>query len=171
MKPTTWAKLDVLARQLFPFVMTAALVLVGTVPLRLPGQQVLAPSLSLISLFYWSLHRPDLMPASAAFLLGLFHDLLSGAPLGTGVAMYLGIHAAVHWQRQFFHGKSFGILWLGFAVVIVAANVLGWLLSSILAGTLVDARGALLQAIATIGFFPMTVWVLWRWHLNVLKQA
>lgn len=171
MKPTSWAKLDILARQLFPFVMTAVLVLIGTIPLRLPGQQVLAPSLSLISLFYWSLHRPDLMPASAAFLLGFFHDILSGAPVGTGVAMYLSVHAAVHWQRQFFHGKSFEILWLGFAVVAVAATLLGWLLSSILAGTLVDARGALLQVMATIGCFPMTVWVLWRWHLNVLRQA
>lgn len=171
MKPTTWAKLDILARQLFPFVMTLGLVFVGTIPLRLPGQQVLAPSLSLIALFYWSLHRPDLMPAVAAFALGFFHDVLSGAPLGTGAAVYLSVHAVVHWQRQFFHGKSFGVLWLGFSVVLSAAILLGWVLTSMLAGTIVDAHAAVLQAMATIGCFPAMVWALWRWHLNVLRES
>jgi rod shape-determining protein MreD len=171
MKPSAWANLDTLARQLFPFVMTLGFVFLGTIPLRVPGQQVLAPSLSLIALFYWTLHRPDLMPAAAAFVLGFFHDVLSGAPLGTGAAVYLAVHAAVSWQRHFFHGKSFGILWLGFSVVVGFAVLLSWVLAALLAGSIVDARAAGLQAMATIGCFPMTVWVLWRWHLNVLRHA
>ena len=171
MKPTTWTRLDLFARQLFPFVMTLALVFVGTIPLHLPGQRVVAPSLSLIALFYWSLHRPDLMPATAAFLLGLFHDILSGAPLGTGASAYLCVHALVHWQRQFFHGKSFGILWLGFTVVATLAALFGWMLTSMLAGTIVDARAAALQTMATIGSFPLVVWVLWRCHLTVLRPS
>ncbi|NJO56700.1 MAG: rod shape-determining protein MreD [Rhodospirillales bacterium] len=148
-----------------------ALLVVGAIPMQLPGLQVVAPSLPLISVFYWSLHRPDLMPAIAAFILGLVHDVLSGAPLGTGAAVYLTVHAVVHWQRQFFHGKSFGVLWLSFSIIVGAAMILGWMLTSILAGTLVDMRAAALQTMATIGCFPLMVWALWRFHLNVLRQA
>ncbi len=171
MKAATWSKLDLFARQLFPFAMTTGLLFIGAIPLHLPGLQVLAPSLSLIALFYWSLHRPDLMPAAAAFILGLFHDMLSGTPIGTGAIVYVSVHGLVHWQRQFFHGKSFGILWLGFSVVTSVAVLVSWISVSVFAGTLVDARAAALQAMATIGCFPMMVLVLWRCHVNVLPQA
>lgn len=80
MKPTAWRRLDLFARELMPFALTLGLILVGAIPFYVPGLQSVAPSLPFIAVFYWTLHRPDLMPAAAAFLIGLFQDVLSGAP-------------------------------------------------------------------------------------------
>ncbi|MFO1154791.1 MAG: rod shape-determining protein MreD [Rhodospirillales bacterium] len=171
MKPTAWRRLDLFARELMPFALTLGLILVGAIPFYVPGLQSVAPSLPFIAVFYWTLHRPDLMPAAAAFLIGLFQDVLSGAPIGTGAAVFVVMHAAVQWQRSFFHGKSFPILWLGFAVATVAAALLTWLIMAAMTLSLVDGRSVLLQALTTIGCFPLVVRVLWYCHLNVLKQA
>jgi rod shape-determining protein MreD len=124
MKPSAWRRLDLLARELTPFALTLGLIIVGAIPFYVPGLQSVAPSLPFIAVFYWTLHRPDLMPPAAAFVIGLFQDILSGGPIGTGAAVFVVLHAAVRSQRTFFHGKSFTILWLGFAVAAVGAALL-----------------------------------------------
>jgi rod shape-determining protein MreD len=171
MKPSAWRQLDLLARELMPFALTLGLIVVGAIPFYVPGLQSVAPSLPFIAVYYWTLHRPDLMPPAAAFTIGLFQDILSGAPVGTGAAVFVILHAAVRSQRTFFHGKSFTILWLGFAVAVVAAALLGWLIMAAMTFALVDGRSLLLQAITTIGCFPLVVRVLWYCHVNVLRQA
>jgi rod shape-determining protein MreD len=171
MKPTVWRLLDGYARDLMPFAATFALVIVGAVPLQVPGLQNVAPWLPMIAVFYWSLNRPDLMPAAAAFLLGLVQDVLSGAPVGTNAAMFVLLHAGVQSQRGFFHNKSFAILWLGFAVATLAAALLAWLLMMALTFSLVDGRAVLLQAITTIGCFPIVFRLLWHCHVEVLRPG
>jgi rod shape-determining protein MreD len=164
-------KLDGLARQIFPFVSTAALLLLSVVPLHVPGLPMLAPSLPLIAFFYWTLQRPDLMPPFAGFALGLLQDVLCGAPIGTGAALYVMLHAAIHSQRVFFHDRSFVILWLGFAVVAMAAALFSWLVNSLIERTPIDASSAALQAVTTVGCFPLLARLLWRCQLSVLRQV
>lgn len=154
-----------------PFALTLGLILVGAIPFYIPGLQSVAPSLPFIAVFYWTLHRPDLMPPSAAFVVGLFQDILSGAPIGTGAAVLVVLHATVHSQRTFFHGKSFAVLWLGFAVAAIAAAALSWLIMSAMSLTLVDGSSVMLQAVTTIGCFPLLVRLLWHCHVTVLRQA
>ena len=77
----------------------------------------MAPALPLIAVFYWTLYRPDLMPPVAAFVIGLLQDILGGLPLGVSACVLVGVHAAVNTQRRFFIGKSFAVVWLGFALV------------------------------------------------------
>lgn len=171
MKPSAWRRLDLLARELMPIALTFALILVGAIPFYIPGLQSVAPSLPFIAVFYWSLHRPDLMPPAAAFFIGLFQDILSGAPVGTGAAVFVVLHAAVQSQRTFFHGKPFSVLWLGFAVAAVAAAALGWVIMSAMTLALVDGRSVMLQAVTTIGCFPLVVRALWFCHVTVLRPS
>ncbi len=171
MKSSAWRRLDLLARELMPFALTLGLIIIGAVPFYVPGLQSVAPSLPFIAVFYWALHRPDLMPPAAAFLIGLFQDILAGAPIGTGAAVFVVLHAAVSSQRTFFHGKSFTILWLGFAAAAITAAALTWLIISALTLTLVDGRSVLLQALTTVGCFPLLVRVLRYSQLTVLRQA
>ena len=54
------------------------------------------------SLFFWSLYRPDLFGAGAAFAIGLAHDALAGLPLGlTSLVLLLVRHLVVVQQRFF----------------------------------------------------------------------
>lgn len=171
MKPVAWRKLDVFARRLFPGASAFLLLLVGIVPLHLPSFPQVAPALPLIAVFYWTLYRPDLMPPWAVFLLGLVQDVLFATPIGVGACVFVLVHAAVSAQRRFFIGKSFGILWLGFALVVAVALPLSWLLNCIYYGRLVLPDALAFQALTTIGVFPAMCWLLLRCQLSLLRQA
>lgn len=171
MKPGLWRRLDALSRDLTPVALTLVLLLISALPLGAPVINLLMPSLPLIAVFYWVLYRPDLMPAGAAFGIGLLDDGLGGTPIGVGALVLTLVHAAVTAQRRFFAGKSFGIVWLGFAVVAALAFFLSWLLVCAYHGTRVNGTGAVLQAVVTIGCLPLVWRLLVRCHLAVLRPA
>jgi rod shape-determining protein MreD len=148
-------RLDLLGSRLTPFAITVLLILIGAVPLPVPAWHLLAPSLPLIAVFFWTLHRPEDLPPTAAFLLGLGQDIISVEPLGLNGLTFLVICAGVDAQRRFFHGRSFGIVWLGFAVAAVTAALAAWLISCVYFGQLIPGGPALLQALSTIGWFPV----------------
>ncbi|MFO1120471.1 MAG: rod shape-determining protein MreD [Rhodospirillales bacterium] len=127
MKRASWSWLDIAARSLVPCALTVGLVLAAALPVHSAATRAVAPSLPLIAVF-WTLSRPELMPAAAVFAIGLLGDVLSGQPIGLGAGVLVGVHAVVTTQRAFFTGKSFGILWLGFAWSPPRLP-LGWLLT------------------------------------------
>lgn len=171
MKRPFWHRLDLLARHVVPVSLAFVLVLLSIVPLRVPLLNLVFPALALVSIYYWTLYRPDLMPPAAAFAIGLADDVLSGAPLGVNALVFVLVHAAVNTQRGFFLGKSFAIVWLGFALLAGAAFTIAWLVVSAFYGLLVNGTGALLQAGATIGCLPLIWRLLVQCHLRVVGQA
>ncbi len=102
---------------------TVALMLVGMAPLHLPNYASVAPALPLMALYYWVIHRPDLLRPSLAFGLGLLQDLLSGTPLGMTPMIYVLVYWGVLTQRRFFLGTSFAMLWFGFALIAFGAGL------------------------------------------------
>ena len=158
MRSGLWLRLDHVARSLWPFALTVALVILSQVPLRITLLSPVLPSLALIAVYYWSIHRPDLMPIWAVFLIGLFQDLLGGGPAGVGILTLLAVHAVVTAQRRFFASASFVVIWLVFALVALAAQALAWLLVSALAGAVVEPRPATFQILLTIAVYPCLAW-------------
>ncbi|MBV5335548.1 rod shape-determining protein MreD, partial [bacterium] len=78
MSLSPWQRVDRFGRNLAPGALTVALLLVSAAPVQLHGVTPLAPILVLAAVFYWTIHRPDLLRPSALFLIGLLQDLLSG---------------------------------------------------------------------------------------------
>jgi rod shape-determining protein MreD len=171
MRVTLLHRMDTLARQLAPAALTVGFVFCTAVPLRVPGLDVVAPALPLISVFYWSLYRPDLMPPLAAFAVGLFEDILSGTTIGVSAATFVLVHAAVHAQRRFFLGKTFLIVWLGFALIAVSAFALQWLVTSLVYGMLIESAALLTRVLITIGCYPAVAWLLLKCHVSLLRTA
>lgn len=169
MRPTFWSKLDSWARQLTPFGLTVLLLLVGVVPLHVPGFGAVAPVLPLIAVFYWALYRPQLMPAAAVFVIGFLQDALTGTPIGVSAGVFVIVHGIVNTQRRFFFGKSFAIVWLGFALVSTGAFVATWVLVSAFYGVLIQPQALFFQALLTLGCFPLLSWALLRWQLAFLR--
>ena len=79
----------------------------------------------LMAVYHWAIFRPRLLPAYAVFLAGLLQDILSGAPLGVNALVFLVAYGVVLSQKKFFTGKSFLILWLGFALVAETSQYAG----------------------------------------------
>jgi rod shape-determining protein MreD len=166
-----WGKVDAIARRLTPFGLTVILVLIGAVPLHVPGFASVTPLLPMIGIYYWAIYRPDLMPVAAVFFIGLLFDALSGAPMGVNAAIFVIVHGIIDSQRRFFAGKSFMIVWLGFFLVSAGALLATWLLVSAFHGTLVKSDALMVQYVITLGCFPLLSWALLRWQRAFLRQA
>src|SRR5260221_7946824 len=131
---TLLQRLDLTLRCMTPFVITLLLALVPVLPLHLPHDTDLVPAFTLMSVFYWTVYRPDLMPASAVVAIGIIQDFAAGAPLGITSVILLGTYGVVLGQRRLFVGKPFAMAWSGFVLTAAAATAVSWALASLVAG-------------------------------------
>jgi rod shape-determining protein MreD len=171
MKPTIWQRLDAVARHLAPFALAFLLVLFGAVPIRLPYMAEIGPNFALLAVYYWAVHRPTVLPAFAVFVLGLMSDLLGAAPLGVGTAVLLGVYAITGTQRRFILGQSFLGVWTVFMIICAGAFTVTWALSSLLAGTMIDARPAVFAAVLNVAIYPAMGFVFAHAQRSLLPQG
>ena len=164
MKVTVWQRLDFLARNLTPLLITLVFVIVSVMPTRLPGASYIVPAFVLMSVYYWSLHRADLLPAIAVFAIGLLQDILSGTPLGLNAVVLIGVYGVGITQRRFFYGKSFLVVWWGFMSIAAVAMALSWLLMAVFSEGLLSPRPALFEYLMTVTFYPPVAWLFGQIH-------
>jgi rod shape-determining protein MreD len=158
MKGTVWQRLDFVARNLTPLLVSLCLVMVSVLPLRLPEVSHIVPALALMAVYYWGLHRADLLPALAIFVIGILQDILSGGPPGMNAMIFLAVFGVCVSQRRFFYGKSFLVVWWGFMVVAAGALVLEWAISAVFAGSMISPRPAYYKYLMTIAIYPIVAW-------------
>jgi rod shape-determining protein MreD len=168
-KQSAWFRLDNIARNLFPFAFTLILVMIGMVPLQIPDLSPIIPSLALIAVYYWLVHRPDLMPVWAVFLIGVVQDLLSGRPLGVAAFVLLVVYAVIASQRQFFTNAPFILVWLVFLLIAFGAHGLTWIFTTLILDAYMDPGPAVFQYLTTIAVYPCLSWVFVQAQRAVLK--
>lgn len=161
-------KLDRIARNIVPGLLTLILVMMSAVPFYIPGYAPVAANWALMAVFYWAVYRPELMPNTVVFALGLFLDILVGTPPGMNALVLVLVRASVVTQARMFRGTSFVVLWWGFGVVAICAALVIWLLSAGLSMTMLSLQPVLFQAALTTALFPFLVWVQARIHNAVL---
>lgn len=157
--PTVLHRLDQNARRLLPTVISLILALAVVLPVGLPQWGVLAPPLLLIAVFYWSIVRPDLMPPTAAFVLGLFQDLLTHAPLGSGALVMVLTQWTMRGQRRYLANRPFFLMWAAFAPVVAIAGALDWMIYALLNFHLISILGALARMVLGFVLFPVVAWL------------
>lgn len=157
-----WHRLDIVARSISPFFVTLLLILMALVPLHISDLSAIVPALALIGVFFWSVHRPDLMPIWSVFLLGLVQDVLSGGVIGPGIVGLLVAHALVVWQHRFFLAASFAVIWSAFLLVAAAALTVTWLLTCIAMTKFLDPGPVFFQYLVTLAFYPCLAWAFLR---------
>ena len=156
---TAWRRLDQTVRRLLPALSALLLGVVSVLPIGVPQWGALAPPLMLAAIFYWSLTRPDLMPPLAAFALGLFQDVISGGPLGSGALVMVLTQWTMRSQQRFLVKRPFVLLWAAFMPVAAAAAVLEWLAYALLNLHSVPIGGALVRMALGVVLFPVVAWV------------
>ncbi len=163
--------MDSWVRHLLPFCLTLFMLLLTVMPLHVPGLASICPILPLMGVYYWAIYRPDLLPAWAAFVLGLMHDIISGTPLGVNALVLLLAQGVASSQRKFFLGKSFSVTWWAFGLLAAAALGLSWMLVIMLSGRAVDAVPVIFEYILTMGLFPLLTRLLARTQMAFLKDV
>lgn len=155
MKRFPWQGVDTAARTLTPTVLLVVLVLLGQMPFSLSGQVSVTPYFVLMGVFYWGLHRPDLLPAVAVFVVGLIQDALEGEPFGINAFVLIAVYWLVVSQQQHFRERPFLLVWLGFAAAALIADVLRWLLISLMVGGVLAPWAIVLEYVLTVTFYPV----------------
>ncbi len=146
---------DRAVRRSFPMATAVVASLAGLIDVPAAEYSRIAPAFTLIAVYCWSVWRPDLLPLSGVFLIGLFEDLLRGLPLGLTALMLLVAAGFVQNQRAYIFGRSNPFLWLVFGLLIVAWMTVEWLAMSILLGQILDPEAAAFRYAATFGLLPV----------------
>ncbi len=170
MRPLFLQRLDLWARMAIPLLATILAVVFNVVPLRLPDYAPLAPGLVLMAVFYWTVHRPDLMRPWTVFLIGILDDILSGTPLGVNSLVLLFVHWTIVAQHRVFRGKSFVLVWLAFALVALGAKLLLTVVAFAAGYGLLDPTVLLVQYILTLALYPPVAFVM-GWAQRVFLPA
>lgn len=171
MKVSLWQRMDQWLGQVLPAGSTLLLILLNIMPTRLPGFAPVAPLLPLISVYYWAVYRPDLLPAPVAFGLGLFNDIISGTPIGVSSLVYLLLLGMTSSQRRIFSGRSFLVAWWGFMLMGTAGMALQWGLVSMVFGQALEPRSVLFELLMTLSFYPLVSWLFARTQMALMKRA
>ncbi|MGH6954372.1 MAG: rod shape-determining protein MreD [Alphaproteobacteria bacterium] len=166
-----WRRIDRVIRWLAPFATSVLFLVLAAIPLPIPGYQSIAPALALTAVYYWSIFRPDLMPAPAVFVVGILEDAHTGAPLGTNSLVFLVVSASVFRQRRVVLGKPFAVMWWGFGLTAAGAVLASWFIASLLSDRMLPPGPALMHYLMTLAVFPAFAWVLLRMHRAFLTAA
>ena len=154
-KQTPLQKIDAFGRRMIPALFSIFLVLLSVTPLHIPDYATIAPAFLLMTVYYWAIYRPDVMPFLLVFMLGLLQDILSGGPAGMNACIMLIAFGLVVSQRRFFIGKSFPVIWWGFMLLAAGAGSLTWVLTAILTDTVVAPLPGIFAFLMSIAVYPL----------------
>lgn len=169
MKLSFWQRADHWARSVAPFGLCFLLIVVGLVPIRLPGYGPIMPWMLLVAVYFWALHRPDLLPPLAIFALGLLSDLLSGGQVGTSSLVLLSVFGVLRSQRLVILASSFLIQWAIFTFVALGAELLFYLANVVLLQQGVDPSASIFQFLMTVAVYPLLAWIFVLAQRSLLK--
>jgi rod shape-determining protein MreD len=156
-----------LARML-PLATTVLAALIVILPVRVPGYAALTPAFVLMAVYHWTIYRPDLLPPLGLFAVGLFQDLLAGAPVGVSALVLLLARAAVLRNRRYFINRTFPFIWTGFTLLAAVAMAMLWALHSLLELNLFDPRSTMFRTVLTVAIFPVASFALGRTQRAVM---
>jgi len=145
---------------LFVVTMLVALVL-HALPSRLGGGPDLAPAFPLIALFIWSVRQPWFISPPVLLLVGVFQDLLAGAPMGVWALSFLVAFSVLRLRETDGAGEV-GPLALRFALTAGAAFGVAWGAGSFAIGAPVAPGPLITEAVLTILLFPIFAWAFAR---------
>ena len=147
--------LSLLAYRITVLVVSLLLVMLAALPTQIPGYGQIAMNMGLITVYFWSVYRPDHFPAVAAVAVGLWQDLLAATPLGINALLFLIIREGIAAQYVFFRSRSFSVIWYCLWPVVLLATLVAWGVHSVLNLALIDPYPALFHVGLTIGLYPL----------------
>jgi len=137
-----------------PAVTCLAMILASLVPITGRVLGPVTPPLLLISIFFWSIHRPAHLPPWAAFCAGLSYDLLSGTYLGLWAFIATLISAYGLSQRRSIIAGGFVLGWLAFIIAAAGAELLAWIVVGLLKFAILPRQPVFFSALMLIGLYP-----------------
>lgn len=163
--------MDGIARRAVPFGLTFLLMLFAMTPAYVPGLFDVTPMFTLICVFFWSIHRVDLLGYATIFGIGIFEDLLMGTPLGSGSLVLLLCQWFVVHQQKFLSPKPFVVTWMAFAIIALGACIIRWLCVGFVSpGGFTPINNLVPAYLLSIAIYPLLAWMLAKIYTKLLAD-
>ncbi|MEO1168032.1 MAG: rod shape-determining protein MreD [Pseudomonadota bacterium] len=136
----------------------AASVIAGSLLCLVPliAQAPLLPPFALMIFLAWRFLRPEIWPIWAGLPFGLFDDLLSGNPIGSGMLLWTAILLALEFAENRAMWRDYWIDWL-VATGALTSYIMGVMVLNALTGGGWIFWPLLPQIAATILLFPLVL--------------
>lgn len=157
--------------QVAPMATVFGAVLLDLLWIPVPGFNAVAPAFPVMAVYCWAIWRPQLLPYTAVFAVGIFEDLIRGTPLGTGALALLAVQGFVAAQRRLLRTRSFEVLWLGFAVTALIAAAATWGAVAFAYRAVLSPWPGAMQYLLTVAAFPALAFLLWRVERGMPRPA
>ncbi len=157
-------------RWALPSLSILGLIILMQLPYRISFLDNLLPFLPMAAVYYWGIFKPNLVPVSAVFILGLLQDILSGGPLGMMALLLILVRLLVVQQGRRFLEREFLFSWMVFFVVSLIFGLATWAIASIYLREPQYIWDALGQSMLTIAVFPVIVWGLGLFRLMLVAE-
>lgn len=142
-------------QRLVPLAFSLFLLLFSYVPLNFVLSSNIRPAVSLVCVYYWIIHRPDIFNLFSVFILGLIEDILSSVPMGTNIFSLLLLYVLLLNLGRFFYGKPFVVTWYGFAVLSLVTLFGKWLIMSIYYGQFLPLVQVVFSYCFSVAAYPI----------------
>ena len=147
------------------------LILLSTFPFKILHFADVRPAFLLMAVYYWAVYQPARLSPLAAFLAGLFLDLLFATPLGLNALTLLVLQRLATRQRKFLSGQTYPVVWLGFFLISFGAFAFQWAVFSLFDWSLVPPKPMLFSAALTGLFYPPVAFALGAFSKASARQS
>jgi len=147
-------------KSVIPFFTVVFLIILMVLPYKMPLVSDIMPYLTLIGVYYWSVFKPEFMPVSAVFVIGILQDILLGSPLGLTSFLLVVVQQFIFFQGRRFLERDFLFNWFVFVMIVIGFGTLTWIIVSLYFRVFLDYIGIIGQILLTIAFYPLITWFL-----------
>jgi rod shape-determining protein MreD len=140
---------------LLPALTMAGAIFLDLLPLPTAAPLAATPSLLLPVFFFWTVHRPGLLPPGILLGLGSLFDAAGGLPVGvTPMALLLGRALLLPGQR-WLQGQTWPVVWACLLPATVIVAGLRWILVSLMLGRVFPLLPVLSEAALSFLAYPL----------------
>ena len=112
---------------LLPTATVLLAIFLSVIPYQISSSSLIMPFIVQMTIYYWSVYRPELLPYFIILLLGLFNDIIGNDILGSNALSFLLFQAMVISQRKFIVNRVFIVIWAGFAFCLLLMMSISYL--------------------------------------------
>ena len=154
-----------------PAFLAIFLIIIGAVNIHIESFSSFVPLFVAMSVFYWGIYVPSLMPKWLVFVLGIFHDAVYGIPaIGLSSALLLIMWGLVVSQQRHLIKEPFFVIWVMFTLSISIYIFLYWLIYCLYIGNFIFPVSVILQLLVSVFLYPLIHKLFNSVHGTLLKD-